>query len=98
MNAPLDNDATRKETGSLSRSVRDSAPKALLLGGTMYQPSEELPHGADTLIPTRSESLPDWLQIVAQLVHSERFSESFSTDDVETLQRLEALPSVIRHG
>lgn len=98
MITPLDNYATRTATGSLSRSVREFALKALPLDGTTYQSSEEMPQGADTLIPARSEGLPDWLQIVAQFVHSERFSESFSADDVETLQRVEALPSVIRHG
>ncbi len=98
MITPLDNYATRNVTSSLSRSVRDSAPRALLLDGTTYQSSEKMPQGADMLIPARSESLPDWLQLVAQLVPADSFSAIFSADDVETLQRFEALPSVIRHS
>jgi hypothetical protein len=98
MITPLDNYATRKQTGSLRRSVRDSAPKALRREGTTYQFPEEMPHGADMLEPMRSKSKPDWLQLVAQLVPADSFSAIFSADDVETLQRVEALPSVIRHS
>ncbi len=98
MITPLDNYATRNEQRSLIRSVRDSAPKALLRNGTTYQYSEEMPQGVDTLIPARSKGSPDWLQLVAQLVPAESFSAIFSADDVETLQRVETLHPVIRHG
>jgi hypothetical protein len=57
-----------------------------------------MPQGVDTLIPARSKGSPDWLQLVAQLVPAESFSAIFSADDVETLQRVETLHPVIRHG
>jgi hypothetical protein len=98
MITPLDNLAIQSTPGNLSRSVSVFALKAPPLDGTTYQSSEQKPHGVDTLDPTRSEIAPAWLLFVAELVPSECFSESFSADDAETLQRIESVASVTRHG